>query len=83
MRGFLLVKLKRFTPAGSAHARNNAGMPCKNCVHFLTSAQAAQRAVLDGYGYCKAAPTPELRARFFSDGGNCWLEHNRYQEQKS
>lgn len=58
-------------------------MPCRDCFHFLSSAQAAQRAVLDGYGYCQAAPSVELRARFFPDSGNCWLATNRYQERKS
>ena len=32
---------------------------CATCVHFDSSA-------LEGYGYCRSAPTALLRARFFS-----------------
>jgi len=49
-------------------------MPCRDCLHFLTSEKANQRAVLEGYGYCNHAPTPLLRARFFRDTQDpCWL----------
>jgi hypothetical protein len=58
-------------------------MTCRTCLHFLTSERAAQRAVLDGYGYCKAAPTIELRARFFRDDRDCWLADPRYEARKS
>lgn len=57
-------------------------MTCRACLHYLPSADAAQRAVLDGYGYCKAASSPELRARFFSADGTCWLVPTRYQERR-
>lgn len=57
-------------------------MPCRDCLHYLPSSEAIQRAVLDGYGYCKVAPTPELRARFFAADGACWLVPNRYLERR-
>jgi len=58
-------------------------MTCRACQHFLSSERAKQRAVLDGYGYCNAAPTVELRARFFRDTTSpCWLDVDRYQERK-
>jgi hypothetical protein len=57
-------------------------MPCHDCRHFIPSAVANKpRWGLDGYGYCKAAPSIELRARFFADSGVCWLVPNRYQER--
>ena len=49
-------------------------MPCRDCLHFLTSEKANQRAVLEGYGYCNHAPSPLLRARFFHGSQDaCWL----------
>jgi hypothetical protein len=57
-------------------------MPCRDCIHFLTSAHANQRAVLAGYGYCKAAPDIILRARFFHEQSNCWLVPQRFQEAR-
>jgi hypothetical protein len=57
-------------------------MPCRTCQHFVTSEKAAQRAVLGGFGYCNAAPSPELRARFFRDDSECWLTPTRYQERR-
>lgn len=53
-------------------------MTCKTCSHFETSSKAAQRAVLEGFGYCKAATTPEARAKFFPDTRSCWLVPDRY-----
>lgn len=57
-------------------------MTCHDCIHFLTSAQANQRAALAGFGYCKAAPSIELRARFFRDDTRCWLTPVRYAAAK-
>ena len=57
-------------------------MPCRDCVSFLPSEKAGQRAVLEGFGYCNAAPTIELRARFFRDYLDCWLDENRYKERR-
>lgn len=50
-------------------------MTCRDCTHFLPSEKAnAPRPGLLGYGYCKAAPTVEQRARFFHDSqAKCWL----------
>lgn len=57
-------------------------MPCRDCVSFLPSEKAGQCAVLEGFGYCNAAPTIELRARFFRDHLDCWLDENRYKERR-
>lgn len=53
-------------------------MTCKTCTHFETSSKAAQRAVLEGFGYCKAAASPQDRAKFFRDSSGCWLSPVRY-----
>ena len=58
--------------------REHAGMTCQICTHFESSEKAAQRAVLEGFGYCKAAPTLELRARFFRADSECWLVPMRF-----
>lgn len=43
-------------------------MTCRDCLHYLPSTEASTpRPGLVGYGYCKAAPTPEGRAAFFHD----------------
>jgi len=57
-------------------------MPCRDCLHFLTSEKANQRAVLDGWGYCNAAPTVIERARFFREERDCWLVPNHYKERR-
>lgn len=57
-------------------------MPCRDCYSFVPSEKANQRAVLEGFGYCNAAPSPELRARFFRDHLACWLTPPRYQERR-
>lgn len=61
------------------------GMTCRSCLHFLPSQKAAApRPGLLGYGYCKAAPTPALRARFFHESqGDCWVNPPRYQENRT
>jgi hypothetical protein len=57
-------------------------MTCQDCRHFLTSEKAAQRAVLPGFGYCQADPSPMLRARFFRGDVNvCWQTPPRYEER--
>ncbi len=50
-------------------------MPCRDCSHFLPSEKAnAPRPGLVGYGYCNAASTALLRARFFHESqAECWL----------
>jgi|APTNR8051073442_1049403.scaffolds.fasta_scaffold02659_13 hypothetical protein len=57
-------------------------MPCRDCLHFLPSEKANQRAFLEGYGYCKAGETPLLRARFFADSRDCWLDPQRYHQER-
>lgn len=56
-------------------------MPCRDCISFLPSEKASQRAFLEGFGYCNAAPTVELRARFFRDHSACWLPESRYRKE--
>lgn len=59
-------------------------MPCRDCAHFLPSAEANKsRGGLEGYGYCKAAPTIHDRALFFREDRDCWLVPIHYQERKS
>lgn len=55
-------------------------MTCLNCTHYQSSEDAHKpRAGLDGYGYCKAAPSIELRARIFTDRTpKCWLADDCY-----
>jgi hypothetical protein len=55
-------------------------MACRDCIHYEKSGDERRRG-LDGYGYCKASPSLEGRARFFSDDGPCWLVPNRYEEK--
>lgn len=57
-------------------------MQCRDCFHFLPSEKANHpRPGLIGYGYCAAAPSAVLRARFFHDSTRpCWLALSRYQE---
>lgn len=57
-------------------------MHCRDCLHYLPSSEANQRAWLAGYGYCKSAPTVEQRARFFNDAGLCWLAPIRFEAKK-
>mgnify|MGYP000942101579 CR=1 FL=1 len=59
-------------------------MPCRQCQHYHDSTDANKpRWGLVGYGYCKAAPSPELRARFFPDTtAPCWLDANQYKERR-
>ena len=58
-------------------------MTCRDCHHYLDSAEANKpRAGLDGYGYCKAAPSIELRARFFHESSACWLTPVLFKERR-
>ncbi len=57
-------------------------MPCRECQYFLPSEKANQRAVLAGFGYCNAADTPLLRARFFRDDMACWLPEPKFKERR-
>ena len=58
-------------------------MTCRDCQHYLPSAEAYKpRPGLEGYGFCKAAPTLERQARFFHESSACWLTPPRYQEKK-
>jgi len=57
-------------------------MTCRTCQHFVSSERANQRAELEGFGYCNAAPSALLRARFFRDHLDCWLSPARYQERR-
>jgi hypothetical protein len=60
-------------------------MPCRDCQHYLSSEEANKpRAGLAGYGYCKAAPGLELRARFFDEmTDRCWLPANQFKERRA
>ena len=58
-------------------------MHCRDCVHYLSSIEANKpRMGLAGYGYCQAAPSVELRARFFRDDSACWLTPPAFQERR-
>jgi hypothetical protein len=59
-------------------------MPCRDCQHFSSSIETnRQRPGLVGYGYCRAAPTVTLRARFFHDSQSpCWLAESRYVRRR-
>ncbi len=57
-------------------------MPCRDCLHFLPSEKANQRAFLEGFGYCNAAPDLLLRARFFRDDAACWLPEPRFVKER-
>ena len=59
-----------------------AGRTCGDCRHYLPSEQAGQRAWIAGYGYCKAAPTVEARAQFFTGGKSCWLTPAHFEVRK-
>ena len=52
---------------------------CGDCRHYLPSEQAVQRAWLAGYGYCKAAPDIDKRARFFATTKLCWLTPAKFE----
>lgn len=56
-------------------------MPCRDCQNYLPSDKAsAPRPGLLGYGYCKAAPSVHLRARFFHESAHpCWLALSRFE----
>lgn len=56
-------------------------MTCQACLHYLPSVHDSNRAAgLVGYGYCKAAPSLELRARFFPEStARCWLADDRFK----
>lgn len=58
-------------------------MTCQACLHYLPSVAATNpRSGLVGYGYCKAAPSLELRARFFpASTARCWLAVDRFVAQ--
>ena len=71
--------VKRFIPPESPRAREDSGMTCQSCFYFESSEKAAQRAVLEGSGYCKVAPTLEQRARFFRADSECWLVPMRFR----
>jgi hypothetical protein len=59
-------------------------MLCRDCLHYLDSVKSnAPRWGLDDYGYCKAAPSLELRARIFHEKTKCWIDPQRFQERKS
>lgn len=59
-------------------------MLCRDCVHFLPSMKAyAPRPGLLGYGYCKAAPTVLLRARFFHESQpTCWIKPPAFEKAR-
>ncbi len=59
-------------------------MPCRDCQYFSSSIETNRpRPGLVGYGYCSAAPTVELRARFFRDSqSSCWLDGSRYKARR-
>ena len=46
-------------------------MTCRDCLYYEPS--NARGRGLSGYGYCRKAATPELRARFFHEASTCWL----------
>lgn len=56
-------------------------MTCQACVHYFSSTEANKpRDGLEGYGYCKAAPSIESRSRIFRDTtAKCWLNNDRFQ----
>lgn len=56
-------------------------MTCQACRHYLPSEEANKpRSGLVGYGYCKAAPSLELRARLFPEStARCWLADDRFK----
>ena len=57
-------------------------MNCHACTHYQTTAEALKpRPGLDGYGYCKAAPTIEQRARMFHENSPCWLTPPAFKER--
>ncbi|HPC58920.1 MAG TPA: hypothetical protein PK689_07975 [Kiritimatiellia bacterium] len=58
-------------------------MACSDCVHFLPSMKAsAPRPGLVGYGYCNAASTALLRARFFQESqAECWLTPSSFEKE--
>lgn len=56
-------------------------MSCRLCHHFVASENAHQRAFLEGWGYCNAAPDLMGRAQFFPGTRECWLQPPRYQER--
>jgi|GEM_PF-2345506 hypothetical protein len=58
-------------------------MTCQACRHYLSSEEANKpRSGLLGYGYCKAAPSLELRARLFPDTtAVCWLDKKQFMAQ--
>jgi len=58
-------------------------MTCRDCLHYLSSEEANKpRAGLLGYGYCKAAPTVELRSRFFPETSVCWLSPIQFKDAR-
>lgn len=58
-------------------------MACRDCTHFLDSFTAnAPRWGLTDYGYCKAAPDTELRARLFHGTSECWLKPVKFVQEK-
>lgn len=57
-------------------------MPCRDCQYFLPSEKANQRAFLEGFGYCNAADSALLRARFFRDDTACWLPEPKFKERR-
>lgn len=52
---------------------------CLACRHYLPSAEAGQRAYINGYGYCKAGPTRHERSMFFNAANPCWLKPARFE----
>lgn len=56
-------------------------MTCQACLYYLSSEEANKpRSGLVGYGYCKAAPSLELRARLFPDAtAVCWLDTKQFK----
>ncbi|MFZ2269064.1 MAG: hypothetical protein WAV95_15925 [Azonexus sp.] len=54
-------------------------MTCQTCIYFEPSEKAGQRAVLEGFGYCKVAPTLEQRSLFVSGQKSCWLVPVRFR----
>ncbi len=58
-------------------------MHCRDCANYLDSVTSNKpRWGLDDYGYCRAAPSIELRARIFHEATKCWLVPVAYKERR-
>lgn len=58
-------------------------MTCRDCTHYYPSKEALPGGRgLEGYGYCEAANTIEIRARLFeAETPKCWLPVNKYNKR--